>query len=282
MAEIDRRQARLAAALKALRKAAALSQGELAQRARWVQPKISRLENGVQPPTEDDIWMWVRHTGASAIQTEALLDMFSATHVEYTPTADLLRRGTLGRRQAHLGAMEAAASRIGEYQPALIPGLLQLPNYTRAMLRLPGSVSRTRGDAQARVDEIITARLRRQELIQESGRSWQFVIGETALWSAPGGLADQASQLDHLLAVSELPGVDLRIIPSRGPMPIMPLSGFRILDEEFVYVETLHGEQRYHEMITNFIDAFDTARQAAVAGPDAVALIQRIAIEQWG
>lgn len=115
------------------------SGSEMARRTGWVQPKVSRLETGAQLPTEDDLRTWAQHTGASTEQIEALLDMLSAARVEYTPTADLLTRGALARRQAHLGAMEAAATRIGEYQPAFLPGLVQTPAYTRALLELPGS-----------------------------------------------------------------------------------------------------------------------------------------------
>lgn len=60
-------------------------------------------------------------------------------------------------------------------------------------------------------------------------------------------------------------------------MPMMPLSGFRVLDEEFVYIETLYGEQRYSDRIAPIIEAFEAARRAALTGGDAVELIQRVA-----
>ena len=277
MAELDPRRARLAASLKQLRKSAGLSQDEVATRAGWVQPKVSRLETGAQTPVEEDIRTWAAHTYASAEQTEALLDMLSATHVTYVPTADLLRRGELARRQAHIGAMEAAATRIDEYQPALVPGLVQIPDYTRALLELSGS-ARSKGASDAVLDGIIAGRLRRQELLLESGRRWQFVFGETALWSPPGALEVQAAQLDHLVAVSDLPGVELGVIPLRSPMVIIPVSGFRVLDDELVFVESLAGEQVLEgEQITPIVRAFEALRRAAVTGPDAVALIHRVA-----
>ncbi len=248
----------------------------MARRAGWVQPKVSRLETGAQLPTEDDIWTWARRSDASAQQTEALLDMLSAANVDYTPTSDLLRRGTLGRRQAHIGAMEAAATRIGEYQPAFIPGLLQIPEYSRALLELPGS-ARSKGASDTVLDEVITARLRRQELLREPGRRWQFVIGESALWSPPGDKTVQIAQLRNLTALSELPSVELSVIPLRSRMPIVPLSGFRILDDEFVFIESLVAEHRFGgEQITPIMTAFQTLRRCAVAGPDAVALIRRV------
>jgi transcriptional regulator with XRE-family HTH domain len=96
----DPRRARLAASLRQLRRAASLSQTDMARRTGWVQPKVSRLETGAQLPTEDDIRTWAAHTYAPAEQIEALLDMLSAAHVEYTPTADLLKpvRWAAGKR----------------------------------------------------------------------------------------------------------------------------------------------------------------------------------------
>jgi hypothetical protein len=139
-----------------------------------------------------------------------------------------------------------------------------------------------RHDAERLFREIITARARRQDLLREPGRRWQFVVGETALWSAPGDLDVQITQLNHLMLITGLSSVELRIIPTRAPMPIMPLSGFRLLDEEFVYIETLYGEQRYSERITPIIDAFEATRRAGVTGRDTVALIQTVAAELRG
>lgn len=262
------------------------SGAELARRTGWVQPKVSRLETGAQLPTEDDLRTWAQHTGASSAETEALLEMLFAAcveYTEYTPTADLLARGALARRQARIEAMEAAATRIGEYQPAFLPGLVQTPAYTRALLELPGG-ARSKGASDAELDRIVTARAKRQALLSEPGRRWQFVIGETALWSAPGTREVQREQLDHLVVASELPGVELGVIPLRAPMPVLPLSGFRLLDDEFVFVESLAGEQRLDdpEEIAPITRAFEALRGAAATGDQAAVLIQRVAAELRG
>jgi transcriptional regulator with XRE-family HTH domain len=278
--ELDPRRARLAAQLRRLRKAAGLAQADMAYRTGWVQPKVSRLETGTQLPTEEDIRTWAAYTYASAEETEALLDMLSAAHIEYIPTADLLRRGGLARRQAHLGAMEAAAGRIGEYQPAFIPGLLQIPAYTRALLDLPGS-ARSKGATDADCEAVIAARARRQAIITEPGHRFQFVIGEIALWSAPDGTDAQRKQLEHLIATIDLPDVELGVIPLRSPMPVAPLSGFRLLDAELVFIESLTGEQVLTETdaITPVIEAFEVLRAAATTGRGALALIRSVASE---
>lgn len=279
---LDPRRKRLADTLRGLRRAVPLSQTDMAHRTGWVQPKVSRLETGAQLPTEGDIRTWAAQTYLSAEQTEALLDMLSAAHVEYTPTADLLRRGTLARRQAHIGAMEAAATRIGEYQPALVPGLLQVEAYSRALLELPGS-ARSKGATDAVLDEIVKGRVRRQELLREPGRQWQFIFGEAALWSPPGGRETQLAQLDHLVTMIERPGTELGIVAMRAPMHIMPVSGFRVLDEEFVFMESLVAEHRLAgEQVAPVLSAFEHLREVATTGSAALALVQRVAAELRG
>jgi hypothetical protein len=85
----------------------------------------------------------------------------------------------------------------------------------------------------------------------------------------------------YLIVVSELPGVELGVIPLRAPMPGLPLSGFRLLDDEFVFVESLAGEQRLDdpEEIAPIIRAFKVLRGAAVSGGQVVTLIPRAAAE---
>jgi hypothetical protein len=62
--------------------------------------------------------------------------------------------------------------------------------------------------------------------------------------------------------------------------PVIPLSGFW-LDEDAVYIETLTGEQQLTGLddIAVYAKAFELLRAAALAGQDAVALIQRVAAE---
>lgn len=63
-------------------------------------------------------------------------------------------------------------------------------------------------------------------------------------------------------------------------MPVAPLSGFRLLDSELVFVESLTGEQVLTdaEAITPVIEAFEMLREAATTGGAAAgALIRRVA-----
>lgn len=277
MGEVSPRRARLAARLRELRARRFPSGTAFARELGWVQPKVSRLETGVQLPSPEDLRLWVSHTDAEA-EADALFDLLAAARVEYTAIADLLRaEGGLAGRQAQIAAMEAAATRIGEYQPALVPGLLQTAAYARAVLEL-GS-ARAKGASDEEIEGTVAGRIRRQAVLYEPGKRLQFVLGEAALWSAPGSAQVQAGQLDRLIAVAGLATVELGVVPLRAPMVVIPLSGFRVLDEELAFVESIVGTQRLDDPqeIEPAVNAFETLRAAAVTGTDALALIRRAA-----
>lgn len=100
-----------------------------------------------------------------------------------------------------------------------------------------------------------------------------------ALRSAPGTIGTLLGQLDRLVAVADLPTVELGIVPFPA-MPIMPLSNFYIHDD-VVYIETLTGEQQLVEPneVAVYVKAFDLLRPGALTGAEAVTFIQRVAAE---
>jgi len=79
-----------------------------------------------------------------------------------------------------------------------------------------------------------------------------------------------------------LPTVDVGIIPFA--VPILPVPGFVIYDEDVVTAESLTAEQRLTEPeeVTHYVTFFDHLRASAVTGPEAAALLQQVAAELRG
>jgi hypothetical protein len=109
------------------------------------------------------------------------------------------------------------------------------------------------------------------------------VIGETALHDPPGTIETLAGQLDRLVAVSGLPAVHLAVLRTGTPMPILPLASFVVHDDR-AFVETMTGEQQMDDpgQVAEYRKAFELLRAASLAGPDVVALVQRVAGEIRG
>lgn len=108
-------------------------------------------------------------------------------------------------------ALESAATAVKTWQPAFVPGLLQTPEYVRALRESPAAAA-TKGSEPD--EDFIAARIaRRRRLSEDPPLSLRVVIYEAVLRNFPGGLATATGQLEELLKMADLPSVDLRIFP---------------------------------------------------------------------
>lgn len=271
-------RARLAARLRALRGAVGLSGSQLGQRLGWPQPRVSKLETGRQLPTEDDLNAWADATHADNEQRREVEELLSAARIEYATYRGVQRRpGGLAGRHAERGRWEAATTHIAEYQPAMLPGLVQTSSYARELLTAP--LSSMMGISDADADALVAERMKRQDLLYQPGRRIEVIVGEAALWNAPGSVDTLINQLDRLAMFAGLPSVEFGVVPHDAPMPVPALTGFTICDEEFVLMETLSGEQGLYEPdeVALYTKAFELLRDAAPTGAAAVWLIRRVA-----
>lgn len=272
------RRVRLGTRLRELRAARYRSASALGRDLGWQQSRVSKLERGAQLPTPEDLDAWVTATGADLAVRAELADLLTSARVDYSVFSEVYRAGGIAEYQAELGRLEAQATVIREYQPAMIPGLVQTPAYARELLSIPGGPVLTGATPEA-VDALVAERIKRQELLYQPNRRVQIVLGQAALWTHFGSVNTLRGQLDRLVTLAELDTVELGIVPVANPSPIMPLAGFSLHDDDVLYVETLTDEHRIEdpEQIAAHIRAFDLLRDAAVTGPDAAALIGSVA-----
>jgi hypothetical protein len=110
--------------------------------------------------------------------------------------------------QSYLG-LEAAAAIIRTYEVQFVPGLLQTPDYARAVVHL--------GHGRSRAEEVerrVNLRMRRQELLtREHAPQLWVVVDEAALRRPIGGPAVMRAQLEALVEATKLPNVRLQVIP---------------------------------------------------------------------
>lgn len=106
--------------------------------------------------------------------------------------------------------LEQAARRITSFQLTLLPGLVQTADYRRAMAQnfIPALTD-------DEIDRHIELLVKRQERLQESRAhfSLDVMLSEAALRHQIGGAAVMAAQLRHLIELSNLPNVSIRIVP---------------------------------------------------------------------
>jgi hypothetical protein len=142
--------------------------------------------------------------------------------------------------ETYLG-LEQDADVIRGYEVQFVPGLLQIPDYARAVIELG------HGDApREQIERRVTLRVRRQRILHRAGppRLW-MVIDEAALRRPVGGRATMFAQLEHLIDVCELPHVTLQVLPfsagghagAGGPISVLRLPAPELPD--VIYLEQL-------------------------------------------
>lgn len=146
--------------------------------------------------------------------------------------------------------LEASADELLIYDPALVHGLLQTPDYARALFDASGQLQDP--DSITRQVEI---RRERQDAIARRASPLHItaVFGAGALAQQVGGQGVIARQRQHLLELAQQPHVDIRVVtPEAGAHAAMWTSAFTILsfrdneDPDVVYLEFLTGA-RYSE-----------------------------------
>lgn len=113
--------------------------------------------------------------------------------------------------QDFAGIEAEAVSRFA-YDPLVVPGLLQTPEYARALLcgHCPPLDEET-------IDQRVDARMSRHSLLTRSPMvELSFIIGELALRNPVGDAQLMRAQLQRLLTVCALQNVELQVMPSEG------------------------------------------------------------------
>jgi transcriptional regulator with XRE-family HTH domain len=261
--------------LTELRTAAGLSGNALARRMGVVQSRVWKIEHGDLLPAGEDIKAWAEATGAGSAAGE-LLEMLAGAKSEQAFSAAFGRKGGAAAYEDRVRAVEEQSARIGEFEVAVIPGILQTADYAREVLSV-SSGPRAWGSDDAEVEDKIAGRLRRQEILYGRDKRVQVVLSEAALRVLVTTPETMAGQLDKLLAASRLPAVELGVIGFGQRIPAYSIGGFRVYDDDLIVVESISGEDEITDpaKVAVYLGAFGALRDAASTGADAEALIQR-------
>jgi transcriptional regulator with XRE-family HTH domain len=180
--------------------------------------------------------------------------------------------------QVYVG-LETEASTISEYAAELVPGLLQTEGYYRAFL-----ASVAPGDPE--IDKKVKVRLERQDrLTNGDAPNYWAVLNEAVIRRPVGGGEVMDLQLEHVVAVAELPNVTIQVLPfSAGVHPAMDGS-YSILgfpgphDPDVVYQENQSGSVYLEEagQAERFGQTFSHLIAKALSPEDSARLIREVA-----
>jgi transcriptional regulator with XRE-family HTH domain len=258
--------------LRELRNTAGITGRQLAESLSWPASKVSKLENGRQTPTDEDIRGWTRITRSEA-EAEALLASLHTLEIQH---AEWQRQITTGLRphQREIAELDAKTRFFRAFESTFIPGLLQTAEYARHRFAQSITVFKARND----ISEAVQARVKRQEILYRPDKRFHFVLTEGALRYrlCPPGV--MLGQLDRLMSFAALPNVRLGIIPFETAYAVAPTHGFWLLDNSRVMVETFSAELNLTQPqeIELYAGIFKTMAEAASYGRQARAVIMRV------
>ncbi|ASU82048.1 XRE family transcriptional regulator [Nocardiopsis gilva YIM 90087] len=227
------RRRRLSAELSRVRKEKNLKYEEIASRTGIPRSTINNIEIGKkQKPTIAEITAILDACEVDKVhEREAILDLCRQSHVRgwWSRFRDVLPGQYVG--------FEAEAAAVTTWQPLLVPGLLQVPEYVetmaRATLAKPSDVQR-----------MIRARVERQQLLDAPcPLTLCAVFDEGALLRLRKYPEVLRAQVEQLIRRAELPHVKIQMTKAddlnpglSGPFVIMDFES--PVDPSIVYVET--------------------------------------------
>ncbi|GAA0942215.1 helix-turn-helix transcriptional regulator [Nonomuraea longicatena] len=261
--------------LRQLRTSAGFSQRALGQATGWHFTKISRMENGGKSPTEAEIRLWCRLCHAEGEIPDLVAGM-RALESMYREHKRQTRAGMRRLVRSSVPLYERTTSfRI--YEHNAIPGLFQTADYAEAMLSFWIGFLDTPND----LDDAVRAQQRRQGVVRQQDKRFEVVIEEQALRTLFGTAETQATQLERLLEILELPNVLFGVIPMMVERPCVASVGFWIFDHESVQMETPSAaiEVTRPGEVDLYVRMFDLLASVAVYGESARTLIEATARE---
>jgi len=269
---VDEARRALGKRLRELRQSAGLSGVELAESLAWVGSKISKIENGKQTPTDQDIRAWTGATGTED-EAESLLAALHNLELQHAEWQRLLRGG-LKSHQLTLSQQDEKTRLFRGFENTVVPGLLQTSEYARARFAAAVLVHKVPND----INEAVKQRMQRQEMLYRPDKRFHIVMTESVLRYRLMSIDIILGQLDRLLAVASMRNIKLGVIPFHTQYVTDPRHGFWLLDDELVRVETYSAELnlRQPEEIQLYSRIFEQHAAVASYGPAARAIIGRV------
>ncbi|MVU76921.1 XRE family transcriptional regulator [Nocardia sp. ET3-3] len=168
--------------------------------------------------------------------------------------------------------LEGAANRIIAHQPVIVPGLLQISEYRRAIIRIDEPDL-----SPVNVERLLELTTRRQARLTETGFRLEVLISEAVLRHCPASPPVMAAQLRWIAEIGDRENVSIRVIPfAVGPHRGLTIQPFTLLEfpkassgialPSVVFVEGAIGSL-YHERV----EEIDQYREA-IGAMQAVAL----------
>jgi transcriptional regulator with XRE-family HTH domain len=270
---------RLRTELRTARQDKGLTQEQVATEMEWSLSKMNRIEKA--------------KTGISANDLRVLLPLYGITDKERTEELLTLARASRQKPWWHryddvapttlleLIDYEYAATSISQFEPVVVPGILQTEEYALAVLRN----SYGEGSPAERLADLRTRR--RDLLAGEGAPSFSFALDESVVHRLVGSSDVMSGQLLHLVNLAELANVTIRVVPFAAGLYPGARVPFKVIefgdepDEDVAFLEGPRGDVITDEPgeVASYLETFGHITQLALTPPDSIGLLRKAAGE---
>ncbi|GAA2285328.1 transcriptional regulator [Streptomyces ruber] len=276
------RRRKLGTELRLLRSRVGLTSIEAARRVGWHQSKVSRIETG--------------SSGVKPADVQRLLDAYEVRDAELRELLLALAggedgggrqnwwhayRGVLPPTYRDFISLESQAGGMCTLETSVVPGLLQTPEYARAVTR-----AALEGVADDKLDALVEVRIARQDVLRaDPPLRLHAILDEAVLRRRVGGPEVMARQLARLSDAAALPQVRLQVLPFTagehigltGPFVIFSFPNTADLDVVVLdhLTSSLYLERK--EDLQAYVEAFNALRIHALSPGESLHYIAGIA-----
>lgn len=268
------RQRRVSAELRTLRSARGLSCKDVADALDCSESKISRMETGERGLYVDDVAAVLGFLRAPARLRQELLELVRSGEERNWHEI----HGTLPTNWKDLIRFENDATTICNYEPLVVPGLAQTPDYARTIIH---------GDndqlTEAEVERLVATRLTRQVILsRRHAPHVHLIVDEVVLRRPVGAPGVLRAQLRQLHGLGDRPNVTVQVVPfTAGAYPGLggPLVLLDFADQPAIgYAETRAASSflEEDEHVERVRRAWRMLRAVALPADDSARLIAEV------
>ena len=271
------RSRRVGTELRRLREAAGVTTAQAAELLSCSPAKISRIENGIVSVRVVDLRLLLDRYGDQDQEHRAYLERLARESNKRGWWQDY--DDTIPPYYADFIGLETDASYIKTWEATIVPGLLQTPEYARAvMLANPAMIS------PDKLENFISIRHERQaRLEQGTDVRLDAVIWEAALITTVGSDEVQRGQLGRLLELMDRPNISVQVLPLEAGDKASMSGSFvmfsfgRERSVSTVFVENLTSSQYLErdQELRGYTLVFDALRSAALSPAASAARIRQ-------
>jgi transcriptional regulator with XRE-family HTH domain len=248
--------------LKRRREDTGLTQAELGLRVFVSGGYIGQFEQAIRKPQLD-----VAQRIDEVLQTDGIFERLWRKLIDNRRYADYF---------AKAAELEALATKICDFAPALVPGLLQTPEYARAVTLAMNPFA-----PDEFIEEKVSGRMERARILKDATRPvYWVVLHEHALRVPVGGLTVMAEQLEHVAALTRERTALVQVLPYEVGAYAVMNGTLRLMEFEdappTAYTEAVYSGSLLDDpaVVNRAQSTYDLIRAAALSPKASLALIE--------